>query len=134
MTHGRDVERRRSPRKRRHDCAWLVAARLRPGRDVHVLDLSSGGALIEASVRLMPGASFVLHLVGARSHHTVRGTVLRCYVAAIDRATGVRYRAALAFDQRFAAPDAETRREAGEAPEARVGGSHPHAARSAAHE
>ncbi len=100
-------ERRLSPRKRQADCAWLVAARLRPGRDVRVLDLSSGGALVEASVRLMPGASIVLHLVGVSGHHTIRGTVLRCYVAAIDRCAGVRYRAALGFDQRFLVPDAQ---------------------------
>ncbi len=105
MTAAARGERRLSARKRPGECAWLVAARLRPGRDVRVLDLSSGGALVEASVRLMPGASIVLHLVGVGSHHTIRGTVLRCYVAAIDRATGVRYRAALGFDQRFLVPD-----------------------------
>ncbi len=107
MTAARYSERRLTPRKERADCAWLVAARLRPGRDVRVLDLSSGGALVEASVRLMPGAPIVLHLVGVGSHHTIRGTVLRCYVAAIDRMTGVRYRAALGFDQRFLAPEDE---------------------------
>ena len=111
MTVTASGERRLSPRKGRTDCAWLVAARLRPGRDVRVLDVSSGGALVEASVRLMPGASIVLHLVGVRSHHTIRGTVLRCYVSAIDRSTGVRYRAALGFDQRFPVPDMETNRE-----------------------
>ncbi len=107
MTAAARGERRLSPRKRPGDCAWLVAARLRPGRDVRVLDLSSGGALVEASVRLMPGAPIVLHLAGIGVHHTIRGTVLRCYVAAIDRTTGVRYRAALGFDQHFLVPDAE---------------------------
>ena len=97
-------ERRASPRRTRAECAWLVAARLRPGRDVRVLDLSTGGALVEAASRLMPGAPIVLHLVGVRGHHTIRGTVLRCYVSALDPLTGVRYRAALVFDQCFAVP------------------------------
>jgi hypothetical protein len=101
-------ERRASPRKTRAECAWLLAARLRPGRDVRVLDLSNGGALVEAAGRLMPGAPIVLHLVGVRSHHTIRGTVLRCYVSALDHSTGVWYRAALAFDQCFAVPGNDT--------------------------
>ncbi len=100
------VERRSSPRRRAGECGWLQSARVRPGRDVIVLDLSTGGALVEAAVRMMPGASIVLHLIGVGCHHTVRGTVLRCYVAAIDRATGVRYRAALGFEEVFQVADA----------------------------
>lgn len=82
-----------------------MTARLRPGRDVKVLDLSSGGALVETAARLLPGTSIVLHLVGIRGPHTVRGTVLRCYVSALDRLAGIRYRAALGFDQAFQMPD-----------------------------
>jgi PilZ domain len=73
-----------------------------------VLDLSSGGALVEAGVRLMPGAAIVLHLEGADSHHTIRGTVLRCYVSALDGSVGVRYQAALCFDRHFRVPDPAT--------------------------
>jgi hypothetical protein len=98
-------ERRSWPRKTSDQCAWLVAARLRPGRDVKLLDLSKGGALVEGAVRLMPGASIVLHLVGVGCHHTIRGTVLRCFVSALDHSSGVRYRAGLAFDQSFPVPD-----------------------------
>jgi len=104
-------ERRASPRRTHHDCRWLVAARLRPGRDVRVLDLSSGGALVEAAVRLMPGAPFVLHLVAADDvRHTIRGTVLRCFVSALDESSGVRYRAALGFDRHFRVPEMEAAR------------------------
>ena len=99
-------ERRASPRRTHRECRWLVAARLRPGREVHVLDLSSGGALVEAGVRLMPGAPFVLHLVGVDdSRHTIRGIVLRCHVSAVDESAGVRYRAALGFDRHFRVPE-----------------------------
>jgi hypothetical protein len=105
MTGREMAERRSSPRRSSAQCAWLIAARLRPGRDVQVLDLSSGGALVEAGVRLLPGAPVVLHLVGDGGAHTIRGIVLRCYVSALDRCAGVRYRAALAFDQSFRIPD-----------------------------
>ncbi len=106
MSAGRSVERRSSPRRSGAKCAWLVAARLRPGRDISVLDLSSGGALVEAGVRLLPGAPFVLQLVGADGWcPSIRGTVLRCHVSALDPSTGVRYRAALAFDRALPLPD-----------------------------
>ena len=105
MTVGMTADRRSSPRRSCRQCAWLIAARLRPGREVRVIDLSSGGALVEAAVRLLPGAPFVLHLVGAAGAHTIRGTVLRCHVSALDRSTGVRYRAALGFDHLFRIPD-----------------------------
>ncbi len=97
-------ERRTSPRSTHADFGWLVAARLRPGRDVRLLDLSSGGALVEARVRLMPGTGVVLHLVGCDSHHTIHGTVLRCRVSALDQESGVRYRAALGFHRHFRIP------------------------------
>jgi hypothetical protein len=98
-------ERRASPRRTHRECGWLVAARLRPGRDVRLLNLSSGGALVEAGVRLMPGSPFVLHLTGVESHHTIRGTVLRCHVSALQQEDGVRYRAALVFDRHFRVPE-----------------------------
>lgn len=101
-------ERRASPRRTHRECRWLVAARLRPGRDVRVLDLSSGGALVEGAVRLMPGAPFVLHLMALDDvRHTICGTVLRCHVSGLDESAGVRYRAALGFDRHFRVPETE---------------------------
>ena len=105
MTANGVIERRTSRRRRRAECAWLVAARLRPGRDVRLLDLSSGGALVEASVRLLPGASVVLHLIAAGGPVSVCGKVLRCRVSALDRSSGVRYHAALGFDRSLAIPE-----------------------------
>ncbi len=109
MTCRTAKERRASQRSKVEECTWFVAARLRPGRDIKVLDLSNGGALIEASVRLLPGASFVMQLTDIGGEHTIRGTVLRCYVSALDRDEGVRYRAALEFDQRFRFPEGHGR-------------------------
>lgn len=106
MTCRTSGERRLSPRKSSAECGWLVAARLRPGRVIKLLDLSNGGALVEATARLLPGAPIVLHLVGVGGAHTIQGTVLRCYVAALDPCSGVRYRAALAFNHSFRFPEA----------------------------
>jgi hypothetical protein len=96
-------ERRASPRKLWDECGWLLSARLRPGQDVSVLDLSTRGALVEGVVRLMPGASIELHLIGLDRRQTLRGRVVRCHVSALDP-SGVRYRAALEFDRRVGQP------------------------------
>lgn len=101
-------ERRSSARRTSVQCPWLLAARLRPGRQVRVVDFSAGGALVEVTARLLPGATVVLHILGVNGPHTVRATVLRCCVAALDRATGVRYRAALAFEESFEVPPPDT--------------------------
>lgn len=96
-------ERERRAHERRHPdgLTWLSTARLRPGRDVAILDLSSGGALVEAGTRLLPGTRVVLQFFGPSVRLLVPGRVLRCQVAAIDPERGVRYRGALAFDRKL---------------------------------
>lgn len=105
MIPTKSCERRVSHRRTRAECPWLTSARLRAGRDIRLLDLSTGGALIEGAARLLPGASIVLHLIGPDRRHTLRATVHRCHVSALDRVTGIRYRAALVFDHCFHFPD-----------------------------
>ncbi len=97
-------DRRSSPRKMRSECQWLVAVRVRPGREVRLLDLSRGGALVEGTMRLLPGAIVELHLVGLDRRHSVRGRVIRSAVSSLDGGTGVLYRAALAFEDLFTEP------------------------------
>jgi hypothetical protein len=77
----------------------IVRARIRGGHDVSVIDVSSGGTLIESSHRLMPGSMVELHLrrEGGEAE-MVRGRVLRCSVAGLS-ASGVRYRGAVTFDR-----------------------------------
>ena len=92
------AERRVTPRKKSKELAWLSAARLRPGRDVVLIDVSTGGALIEANARLLPGARAVLQLFGQSGSLLACGSVLRCHVSAITPQAGVTYRGALVFD------------------------------------
>ncbi len=63
---------------------------------------------MEAAARLAPGARVVLHVVDVRGAHTIHGTVVRCWVCALDRSAGVLYRAALAFERWFVWPDDES--------------------------
>jgi hypothetical protein len=96
-------ERRAASRTSGADCAWLVAARLRHGFDVTVIDLAAGGALVEGRARLLPGASVELQLVGPDWSWVSTARVLRCRVSALLE-EGVRYRAALQFERRFKMP------------------------------
>jgi hypothetical protein len=91
-------ERRNGRRRGRSEEYGLVSARVRPGHDIEVLDVSSGGVLVESSQRLLPGATVELHLQpDAGPPHLVRGRVLRCYVARLH-ANLLSYRGAIAFE------------------------------------
>ena len=92
------TERRVTTRKSSHELPWLSATRFRPGRDVALIDLSTGGALIEGKVRFLPSAHVVLQLFGQTGCHFACGSVLRCQVSAITPEAGVTYRGALVFD------------------------------------
>jgi hypothetical protein len=91
------AERRASRRQTGADCAWLTGARLRHGLDVAVLDIATGGAMVEAAARLLPGALVELHLSAPGWEQCVPARVLRCHVSAVVPDDGVRYRAALGF-------------------------------------
>ena len=92
------ADRRRYPRIAR--VAWLnaVQARIRPGHDVLVIDLSHGGALVETSRRLAPGTVADLHLESTDGRHSTRASVVRSYVCALQPGQ-VLFRAALLFDR-----------------------------------
>lgn len=91
-------ERRREPRRSAAEIDD-VAARVRPGHDVSIVDVSPRGALVEGPRPLRPGTHVQLHLQRAGRGAAVNARVLRCLVTAIDADAGVTYRAALAFDE-----------------------------------
>ncbi len=99
IARARRSERRRSRRRAPSDLPWLVEARLRPGRKVSVIDVSRDGMLVEAGCRLLPGTRVALHLSGPGAGVHIHGRVLRCQVHALDPQHGVKYRAALTFDE-----------------------------------
>ncbi len=76
----------------------IVSARVRPGLEVTVVNVSSGGALIDAAHRLLPGSGIELQLSTRERHVSMRGRVLRCSVARLY-ASQLCYRAAIGFDR-----------------------------------
>ncbi len=96
MTTG--PERRQSRRRETFDEHGVASARVRPGHDVALVNVSAQGALIETEHRLLPGSLIELQLsAGARSA-TVRARVLRCSVARL-RPSSISYRGAVGFDR-----------------------------------
>ena len=89
---------RRRTRRFGHDDHSILSARVRPGLDVSVVDVSAGGALVESDCRLMPGAIVELQLETPGGRAAIRGRVLRCSVARL-RSTSVCYRGAIGFDR-----------------------------------
>ena len=88
--------RRRDDDPQRHR---IVSARVRPGHDVRVVDISAAGVLLEGGYRLMPGSCVELHLQReGRTPEVVRGRVVRCSVAKLG-ASAIAYRGAVAFDR-----------------------------------
>jgi hypothetical protein len=64
---------------------------------VVLIDLSEGGALIEATHRLLPGSAVELHVADGDRRVPVRGRIVRAVVARIG-AGEIHYRGAIAFD------------------------------------
>ena len=77
---------------------------LRPGYSVSLVDLSSGGALIQGPRPLRPGARVHLQLVHGNRRIGIGGHVLRCAVAQLDSRQGVQYRGAVKFDHHCQLP------------------------------
>ena len=90
-------ERRRTPRRGAHDHG-IVTAKIRPGHPMTLIDLSTGGALLEGERRLLPGTAVELQIHTKDRHATLRGSVVRCSVVRV-RPASLCYRGAIAFDR-----------------------------------
>jgi len=86
-------------------------ARIRAGRELQVIDVSSHGALVEGDMRLLPGTHVDVHIVASNGRVLVRSRIVRAYVASLS-SDRVLYRGGVAFEQPIdishaAAPHAE---------------------------
>ncbi len=100
-------ERRTSPRIPAHTLAGMERARLRPGRSAYVVDLSSGGALIQTDWRLLPGVRVEMQIGEPVALLRVTGRILRCHVALLARER-ITYRGALKFEHQVFVGEALT--------------------------
>ena len=76
-----------------------VRAVIRAGRDVRLVDLSRGGALVQAASRLLPGSQVELKLTAGEWRWSSPGAVCRCRVWLLPLGERVLYRAAVQFLQ-----------------------------------
>jgi hypothetical protein len=90
------IERRSEPRQPlAPEC---TRATIRPGRAVSIIDLSSGGALLQASRPLRPGMQVHLQVVTSERSVSVTGHVVRCAVWSLE-GDEIMYRGAVRFDR-----------------------------------
>jgi hypothetical protein len=100
-----EADRRASRRIAAGEACGIVSTRVRAGDEVTLVNISTGGALIETMQRLLPGAPIELQVTTAALRTAVRGRVLRSAVARLHAAQ-VCYRGAVRFDRPQAWPDA----------------------------
>lgn len=76
----------------------ILQARVRPGHEASVIDISAHGALIETALRLLPGRQVELQIERGDQITAIRGRVVRCRVERV-LASVVAYRGAIGFEQ-----------------------------------
>jgi hypothetical protein len=91
-------DRRRSGRWMPGSIDALSRVRLRGGRELVVVNVSTTGVLVEGTTRLLPGTHLDVHVTAAQGRILVRARVVRCAVSAVT-ADVITYRGALAFDE-----------------------------------
>jgi hypothetical protein len=92
------MDRRRALRREPAADEPLSRARLRTGRDVHVVNVSNVGLLVEGVARLLPGTHVDVHVVTRDGRMLVRSRVTRAYVWTLA-GDAICYRGALAFER-----------------------------------
>ena len=101
-------DRRVHPRLTLSDLDWLNAVRLKYGPVVSLIDLSPGGAQIETTSRLHPGAVVVVQISGSDGEVAMPSTVLRSQVSRVT--PYAMYRSSLSFKREFEAPERQADR------------------------
>jgi hypothetical protein len=94
------AERREHRRIPSAELPALPLVRIPNRGSISLVDLSSGGALLELPFQLQPESRITLELRTSSEQLVIPFQLLRCYVA--DLKNGIRYHAAGAFDQRIA--------------------------------
>ncbi len=94
-----ESDQRRWPRLKPSSVPFLNSVTFNQGSEVHVIDISRGGMLLETEVRLRPEMKIHLKLLTSDGLIKLDGSVVRSSVASLQ---GVpKYRSAIAFDHPF---------------------------------
>ncbi len=110
-----DADRRRAPRRTPHPDESLCRVKLRTGRELTVVNISSAGALVEGLTRLLPGTHAEVHLVTRHGRVLVRTRIVRSLVWRLGPEV-VWYRSALAFETPVDTESLGERSESGDSP------------------
>ena len=104
------VQRRSLERRTLKEGERRTQLRMRVGPELRVLNISNAGALVEADVRLAPGARLEVHVITARGRTLARCRVVRAFVCHV-RTNTIRYRVALSFDQAIDCPELDDQQQ-----------------------
>jgi hypothetical protein len=94
------VAERRAHERADDDWARGIRVTLRPGSVISIVNISRGGALVEGTRPMRPGARVMLQMATNSGVLGLSAIVLRCGVRAVSADDGVLYRGALKFDER----------------------------------
>jgi hypothetical protein len=93
------ADRRQSHRLKPSDVPFLRSVSFNQGSEVHVLNISRGGMLLETDVRLRPRTRILVQLTTNRGIFETAGNVLRCAIVSLKE--GPTYRSAISFENPF---------------------------------
>ena len=97
---------RRSHRRHREDeIGWIRHARLN-GHSVSIVDLSAGGALVDAPSPLRPDSCLTLEIAGRGFDEAIQFRVVRCHIGSLQPGKTI-YRGACEFLRRIDLPTYE---------------------------
>jgi hypothetical protein len=99
-------DRRRARRHASNELSWLWSVTLPWDAPVAVIDLSRGGVLLETNIKITPGHTFDLRLIGENTDVAMPTRTTRSEVGSVD-SRGVRYRVAAAFARNLEIPGLE---------------------------
>jgi hypothetical protein len=86
----------------------ITGLRLSPGGgEASLVNISSTGVLVRCPTKLPPGTAVTVTLDGTFSPSTIKGKVVRCFVADICRPAGLAYHIGIAFNQAIQLGDDE---------------------------
>jgi len=93
------VNRRKTPRFMASAIPSLKSVHFGEGPEIKLINISTGGALIETQEPMSPGSSVSLRVVTTEAVHLLKGRILRCDTSTIGE--GSVFQCAITFNEDF---------------------------------